>query len=86
MTDHFKSHATGMSDPIINASGVTPDDAADLAITTRALYVGTSGNLRVTLASGDIVTFANVGAGWHPLRVSRVWATGTAASDIVGCS
>lgn len=86
MTDHFKTHAIGMSDPIQNAAAVTPDDAADLANTTRAVFVGTGGNLRVTLATGDTVTFANVGAGWHPLRVTRVWATGTSASNIVGCS
>jgi hypothetical protein len=85
MTDHFKTHATGMSDPIENAATVTPDDANDLADTTRALFVGTGGNLRVTLVSGDIVTFPNAGAGWHPLRVNRIWSTGTTATDIVGC-
>lgn len=85
MTDHFKTHATGMSDPILNAAAVVPDDANDLGVTTRALFIGTGGNLRVTLVSGDTVTFANAGAGWHPLRVTRVWATGTAATNIVGC-
>lgn len=85
MTDHFKAHATGLSDPIQSAAGVTPDDSNDLANATRAIYVGTGGNLRVTLVSGDIVTFPNTGAGWHPLRVDRIWATGTTATDIVGC-
>jgi len=85
MTDHFKAHATGLSDPVQSASSVTPDDATDLVDTTRAVFVGTGGNLRVTLVSGDIVTFPNAGAGWHPLRVVRVWATGTTATDIVGC-
>lgn len=85
MTDHFKSYAPGMSDPIQTASAISPNDSADLAKATRALYVGGSGNLRVTLVSGDIVSFSGVNVGWHPLRVQRVWATGTTASSIVGC-
>ena len=85
MTDHFNTHATGLSDPVENATAVTPDDTNNLAVTTRALFVGTGGSLRVTLVSGDIVTFPNMGAGWHPVRVIRVWATGTSAADIVGC-
>jgi len=85
MTDPYKNHATGMSDPIISASTISPDDGADLPMTTRALYVGGAGNLRVTLASGDIVTFENVGQGWHPIRIERVWSTGTTASAMVGC-
>ena len=86
MTDPFKAYASGMSDPIVTASTITPDDAVDLQTATRALFVGTGGNLRVTLVSGAIVTFPNAGAGWHPLRVTRVWGTGTTASNLVGCS
>ncbi|SEW43448.1 hypothetical protein SAMN04488515_3082 [Cognatiyoonia koreensis] len=85
MTDPFKNHATGMSDPIQAAAEITPDDANALAVATRAIHVGTAGNLRVTLVSGDIVTFPNLGQGWHPLRVAKVWATGTTATAIVGC-
>lgn len=85
MTDLYKNHAPGMSDPILSASSIIPDDGADLPTSTRAIYVGGAGNLRVTLVSGDIVTFENMGQGWHPLRVERVWSTGTSASAIVGC-
>jgi len=85
MTDPFKNHAAGMSDPILSAFSVSPDDGADLPSATRALYVGSAGNLRVSLVSGDIVTFQNLAQGWHPVRVARVWATGTTASAIVGC-
>jgi len=84
MTDTFKNHLTGLRDPIESATEVTPNDSADLSIVSRAIYVGVAGNLRVTMLDGSIVTFS-VGEGWHPIRVSRVWATGTTASAIVAC-
>lgn len=86
MNDLYKNHAVGMSDPVLSASTITPDDAADLPTATRAVYIGVAGNLHVTLISGDIVTFQNMNQGWHPLRVARVWAAGTTASGVVGCS
>lgn len=85
MTDTFKSHVTSLSDPIETAQNVLPDDTTDLMLTSRAVYVGGAGNLRVTLASGSEVTFA-AGQGWHPIRVSRVWSTGTTATAIVACA
>lgn len=70
--------------PAVGLAAVTPSDSADLAVVpARSLYVGTAGNLRVTTVSGDTVTLANVAAGYHPLTVVRVHATGTTASDIV---
>lgn len=48
------------------------------------LYVGTGGNLRVLTASGQDVTFANIiGGTFLPVQVLKVFATGTAASNIV---
>ncbi len=85
MSDSYKSHLTGLRDPIVRGQSVTPNDNTDLSKTTRALYVGVAGNVRVTMQSGDIVSFA-FGAGWHPIRVQRIWATGTDASAIVACS
>jgi hypothetical protein len=42
-----------------------------------------SGGLVVTMASGTKLTFAGVGVGMLPLRVSRVWSTGTNVTAIV---
>jgi len=86
MTDRFKTLAPGMTDPIIRAEDVTPSDTADLPTTTRAVYLGGSGDLRITLSEGDTITLLNAGAGWHPIRATRVWATGTSATAIVACS
>lgn len=85
MTDDFGNVSGGILAPIAGAVAVAPSDATDLDKTTRGLYVGTAGNVKTTLKSGDVVTFKNLAAGIvHPIRVSRVWATGTTAADVVG--
>jgi hypothetical protein len=61
---------------------VTPSDATVL-YATRALYVGTTGNVTVTDLNGN-VTYANVPAGAIlPIQVTKVLSTGTTASNIV---
>jgi len=63
------------------AAAVTPSDSADLAYTTKGLWVGGVGNVKVTMAGGDAVTFTAVPAGtFLPISVSRVWSTGTTAT------
>lgn len=54
---------------------------------TRAIYVGTAGDLKVKRLGGTQrdVTFKNVPAGTIlPIRVVQVYNNGTTASDIVG--
>jgi hypothetical protein len=42
------------------------------------LYVGAAGNIKVTTAGGDVVTFNGVLAGsFMPVQVLKVWATGS---------
>lgn len=85
VTDDFKGFTPGLSAPITDAAVVTPSDSDDLPRVTRALYIGTAGNARVTLASGTVANFAGLAVGWHPVRVSRIHATGTTAANIIGC-
>lgn len=77
-----------------NAEYVTPDDNADLTLSGGAivegsnngacLYIGTGGNLTVTMLGGQLVTFVNVPDGtFMPIQVRRVWATNTDAADIL---
>lgn len=48
------------------------------------IYVGTTGNLKVTLTGGDTVTLIAAPAGsFFPMQVIQVHATGTSASDIL---
>ncbi|MFD1694375.1 spike base protein, RCAP_Rcc01079 family [Roseibium aestuarii] len=87
MPDRYESSGASLSSPAYHGFAVTPADATDLPEVTRALYVGTAGALRVTLASEAVVTLTNVAAGsLLPLRVTRVHATGSTAGDVVGLS
>ncbi|HUF56671.1 MAG TPA: hypothetical protein VMM55_08950 [Thermohalobaculum sp.] len=83
MTDKFRARSSGLSSPGHSAADIVPADGTDLAVTSRALYVGGAGDLRVTMAGGQTVTFANLAPGILPVRVRRVHATGTTASGIV---
>jgi hypothetical protein len=86
MTDPFKEHEAALTSPARNAFVVTPDDAIDLPITCRSLFVGGAGDVSAILAKEiSAVIFKNVPAGAVlPVSVKRVEATLTTATDIVG--
>lgn len=71
--------------PARRAEAVTPSDSNDLPFTTRALYIGSDGNIVLDAYQGDTsVTFAAVKAGTIlPVMVKRVRSTGTTATGIV---
>ncbi len=84
MSDPFENFSSGLSSPATDLQEITPDDAQDLSVFPRALAVNTSGHVRVTAVGGSTATiYVVAGAPW-PVRVSRVWATGTDATGIVG--
>lgn len=63
---------------------ITPSDSISFE-GTRGIYVGSSGDVRMTMTDGTIVTRKNLTGGMtHPLGVTRIWATGTTATDILG--
>lgn len=67
-----------------NAAVVTASDSTDLDYTTRAVYVGTGGNLNVDMAGGQTVVIPGVPDGaFLPISVNRVRSTSTTASGIV---
>jgi hypothetical protein len=83
MTEDFMQ--PGLESPAGFAMAITPNDGEDLAHATRGIYVGASGDLKVTLAGRTTVTFVDLAAGMiHPLRVVRVFDTDTDATGIVG--
>ncbi len=83
--DAFENHAPGLTSPAASGAAITPDDGADLPQATRCLYVGGAGDIRVTLISGDTVTLTEAIAGaLYPLRITRVLATGTTATGLIG--
>ncbi len=72
------------SAPASHAVVVTPSDTVDLTDVARALYVGTTGNITVVMASGEVVLFSNVPVGILPIMVTRVNDTGTdALTDLI---
>jgi hypothetical protein len=69
--------------PAFEAEAVVPADDGNLD-ETRGLYIGGAGDLKVDMASGDTVTFTGIAGGVvHPLRVVRVYDTGTTATNIL---
>ena len=83
MADQFSNHTPGLESPATHLLAVTPDDATDLAYISRALNVAQGGALRVTTIGGDTETFYIAAGQPFPIRVSRVWQTGTTATGIV---
>lgn len=65
-----------------DAAAVTANDTTTFE--SSMLYVGAVGNVKVTTAQGSDVAFTAVPAGTVlPVRVRKVFATGTTASNLV---
>jgi len=75
------------------AAAVTPSNTATIpSISAQGgagnngcvLYVGVAGDVKVTTAGGDDVVFTGILAGsFIPVQVTKVFATGTTATNIV---
>lgn len=82
--DSFSRFQTQDFSPITNAASVTPHNTNELSYVTRALYIGATGDVAVTMQDGGEVTFVDVPAGTTlPIRVKIVKATGTDATSII---
>lgn len=85
MSDKYKSFSPHLESPAENASTITPNDSNDLTDFTRSIYIGGAGNLKIDTVAGDTVTLNGVVAGTViPVRVQKVYATGTTATNLVG--
>tara|TARA_R100001377_G_scaffold40726_1_gene22808 strand:+ start:15693 stop:15947 length:255 start_codon:yes stop_codon:yes gene_type:complete len=63
---------------------VVPDNDNDLTTGGAVLFIGTGGDVKVDTVSGDTLVFKNLGDGSIlPVQVRRVYATGTAAQDMI---
>lgn len=73
-----------------SAFEITPSDTTTFGIDPKmpnaGLYIGTGGDVAVTMAgTGEEIVFTNVVSGtFLPILVSQVLSTGTDASDILG--
>lgn len=86
--DAFERYTPGLDAPATGAAAVTPSDSADLAARPRAIYVGTGGDLAVTMldatgAAANVVLPDVPDGALLPIRPTRVLAAGTTASGLV---
>lgn len=81
--DAFAAYRAGLDSPAEHAAVVVPSDTEPLPFISRALMV-TGGEVRVTTKGGETLTLPGVSVTqvW-PLRISKVWATGTDAHSII---
>lgn len=74
------------SDPPQHITLVTPNNSTDLAYVTRAISFAVTGDIKVTTLGGETVIIPSgaLAAGvQHSMQLTRIWATGTAATGIV---
>lgn len=81
--DTFRDGAGDITGPASSFFDITPDDDTEFTNLTRAVYVGTSGDLVAVDEAGVEATFVGI-QGMLPIRCKKVLATGTTATDIVG--
>lgn len=85
MADLYSKSSPGLTSPAIDGAMIAPNDGVDLIHVTRALYVGTGGQIAAELASGTPINLVGVtGGSLLPIRVRKILATGTTATNLVG--
>lgn len=71
------------ADATVSAHGAEAAQLDTLIPTCRGLYIGATGNLNVTMADGQTVTFNSVPVGILPIQVQQINSAGTSASSIL---
>ena len=72
-------------DPSRSAVAVTPSDSTDIrdGQLTRGIYVGVAGNISVVIGGVSVLFKGALAGTVLPIRITRVNATSTTATDIV---
>ncbi len=84
MSDAFANRMRTPTDPAVRVFPVIPNDLIDLPEVTSALNVATPGTVYVTTTDGSEGSLSIHPGQPFPIRVKRVWQTGTTATGIVG--
>jgi hypothetical protein len=82
--DRFSTYPAAPNQPSTSLVEIVPDDAADLAEVLSGLNVETPGSVRVTTKDGTVGTVFVAAGVLLPLRIGKVWKTGTTATGIRG--
>lgn len=80
--DKFASYPHAPGNPATTIIEIDPNDATDLPEVSAALNVATPGTVRVTTKAGTTGTIFIAAGVVFPIRVTRVWETGTSATGI----
>lgn len=82
MTDRYQGMSSSLSSPYVGGAAITKSDTVAIEV-TRAIYVGGTGDLKVTYQDGSVDVLQSIPAGAIlPIRVSLVWSTGTTATKL----
>lgn len=85
MADKFQKQVNTLDSILTDGFVITPSDTTEFTQPTRVLYIGNTGDITVVMISGTTLSFTNVTSGQIlPFRVSKVMATGTTATNIIG--
>lgn len=64
-------------------AAIAPSDS--VAVDFNGIYIGGAGNVKVDLYDGSTITLTAVIVGTvYPLKISKVYSTGTTATNLVG--
>ncbi len=86
LNDPFANTTESVVAPASDCFPIAPNDSGDLPKATKALFIGSGGDVVLRPVSGDAdVTFRNLPDGSIlDVRVRAVRATGTSAANLVG--
>lgn len=62
---------------------IVPNDTKDIDPLPRVVYIGVAGDVHYVMINGHERT-RSLPAGYHPLQMKKIFATGTTASEIEG--
>ena len=82
--DDYSTQRVELDSPAKGFDVVAPNDSADLTNIARGVYVGVSGNLNVVMLDDSAGVITSVASGViHPIRIKRILATDTTATNIL---
>lgn len=86
MSDPFSTHQIGTNGPAIGAVALTPSDSTDLAVSIRAVTIGTLAGTISFISSRDGQSYSTgpLPVGTYALTARRILATGTTATGLTG--
>lgn len=84
MTDKYLNYNKDIHSLPEDGFDITPSDGADLPQVVRKIVVGVAGTVRVTYRSGAIANYTMAAGGTISSFITKVHATGTTATNMVG--